>query len=387
MFGMRVDTHARIRRDRQRAAAFADSKTGVAVSHICLPLESRRSRYRGSGRELLPRDDTGQLQLPGNSLKRGRVSCADECRSRHSRAAPATVERVAAGDLGRTGGGTDSPRGARQLERLADSIRLPVSGRTAIPPAHSVCPSTAQPHRRTRSRLPIVGHTIRALESATNACGTSLPVSSSATSLVQPGAASITVVLLTSVTPAGASADVRTALPHGGYTLDFTAPAPGSLSVGWYFLPPGAHSRVSASRCWWPAEPPGSRPSGRAKSSLGRPGRAGSCSSVPDRSLRAKARFTPVGGRAVTVVKRFTLTRWPAVSGHRAWQLWAQQLPTDVDARHRRGRSLTHEVGHPNAVERAAARYGPRIVLLTLPEQASLGRHEPLSTGPTLRGT
>jgi hypothetical protein len=48
--------------------------------------------------------------------------------------------------------------------------------------------------------------------------------------------------LLSSVlAPHGKSATIGALLAHGGYTFTLSAPAPGTLTITWYYVPPGAH--------------------------------------------------------------------------------------------------------------------------------------------------
>jgi DNA-binding beta-propeller fold protein YncE len=154
-----------------------------------------------------------------------------------------------------------------------------------------------------------VGHTIRVLESATNAFGTTSPVASGATSLVQPDRATI-IALLLGVTPKRNAASIRAILANNGYTVKFATPVLGSLSVRWYFVAPGTRlSRVgkpvlvaSATARFKTAGKHNVvlRLTRHGKLLLRRSKRL---------KLKAKAQFTPSGGGAVRIVKAFTLMR------------------------------------------------------------------------------
>jgi DNA-binding beta-propeller fold protein YncE len=154
-----------------------------------------------------------------------------------------------------------------------------------------------------------VGHTIRVLESATNAFGAGSPAASSATSLVQLNRATITGLLL-GVTPKRNAASIRAILAHNGYTLKFAAPGPGSLSVRWYFVAPGAHLSRFGRPVLVARGSAGFKTAGKHKVVI-RLTRQGKMLLRRSKrlKLKAKAQFTPSGGRAVTIVKAFTLTR------------------------------------------------------------------------------
>jgi hypothetical protein len=56
-----------------------------------------------------------------------------------------------------------------------------------------------------------------------------------------PTGAQIAAVLSSVLAPHGKAAKIGALLAHGGYAFSVSAPAPGSLTITWYFVPPGAH--------------------------------------------------------------------------------------------------------------------------------------------------
>jgi hypothetical protein len=56
-----------------------------------------------------------------------------------------------------------------------------------------------------------------------------------------PTAAQIAALLSSALAPHGKSATIGALLAHGGYTFTLSAPAPGTLTITWYFVPQGAH--------------------------------------------------------------------------------------------------------------------------------------------------
>ena len=122
-----------------------------------------------------------------------------------------------------------------------------------------------------------------------------------------PSASQIVQALLASLGPSGKEARVAVLRKHGGYRFSFLAPSAGTLSIGWYEVPKGAHlskakpvllatgaaTAVKAGKLRITVK---LNPKGRALLKHG--GKV---------KLTAKGAFTPAGGAAVSATKTFTL--------------------------------------------------------------------------------
>ena len=122
-----------------------------------------------------------------------------------------------------------------------------------------------------------------------------------------PSASQIVQALLASLGPAGKEARVAALRKHGSYRFSFLAPSAGTLSIGWYEVPKGAHlskaKPVLLATGTATATKAGKliiivklNPKGRALLKHG--GKV---------KLTAKGTFTPAGGTAVSANKTFTL--------------------------------------------------------------------------------
>jgi len=122
-----------------------------------------------------------------------------------------------------------------------------------------------------------------------------------------PSGSQILGALASSLVPTGKEARIAALRKHGGYKLTFLAPSAGQLVIGWYQVPKGAH--ISRPK-------PLLLASGKANASksgrltivikLTAKGRA-LLKHGGKLKLTAKGTFTPVGGRAVSATRTFTL--------------------------------------------------------------------------------
>ncbi len=122
-----------------------------------------------------------------------------------------------------------------------------------------------------------------------------------------PSASEIIQALLASLGPAGKEARVAALRKHGGYKLSFLAPSAGTLSIGWYEVPKGAHlskakpvllavGTATTTKAGKLTIIVKLNPKGKAVLKHG---------GKP--KLTAKGTFTPAGGTAVSATKAFTL--------------------------------------------------------------------------------
>jgi hypothetical protein len=105
---------------------------------------------------------------------------------------------------------------------------------------------------------------------------------------IGPSVAQIKSLLLKLLAPHGSRAKIAALLSHGGYAASFTAPSAGRLSIGWYFVPKGAHLARAA------------KPTliGRASANLHHAGRR----------IKLKIKLTSKGAKALKGTKRLTVT-------------------------------------------------------------------------------
>jgi hypothetical protein len=103
--------------------------------------------------------------------------------------------------------------------------------------------ATGQTYKLTNANA---GHTVRVVETASNAGGAGSPASSAATGVIHaagggPSRAQISSALKKVLVPTGKLAKIAALVKHGGYTFSFAAPSAGRLVLDWYFVPAGAH--------------------------------------------------------------------------------------------------------------------------------------------------
>jgi hypothetical protein len=184
------------------------------------------------------------------------------------------------------------------------------------------------------------GETIRVIETASNAGGSSAPATSDATAVVPvpstppttpptttpappvakqrpPDAALVTAGLRKVLAPTGARASIKALLKAGGYTFVFDAPSAGRLALDWYQLPKGARlSKADAAR---------TKPKPvlvasvsvkihkagkiKVKIKLSRAGRTKLRLTGKRLKLTAQSSFTPSGAKQTTARRTFTVRR------------------------------------------------------------------------------
>jgi hypothetical protein len=186
-----------------------------------------------------------------------------------------------------------------------------------------------------------VGHTIRIVETASNAGGAGAPATSNPTGVVPaPSTTTPTTSSTTTTTPttppvskrrppaaevkaalaqvlAPSSARIKTLLRAGGYTFAFDAPSAGKLVLNWYLVPKRA--RLADARAAKPRPKPVLVASVSAKTTtarkikvkvkLSRTGRTRLRAAGTSLKLTGQASFTPSGAKQTTIRRTFTVRR------------------------------------------------------------------------------
>ena len=126
----------------------------------------------------------------------------------------------------------------------------------------------------------------------------------------QPSTGQILAALSAILAPRGRNASIGALLKQGGYTFSFNAPSAGTLVLGWFFVPKGAHFSRAAKPVKLASVTTGLSKSGGAKVKI-RLTAAGTRMLKHARTLKvmSKAIFTPSGGAGVSALKAFVLKR------------------------------------------------------------------------------
>jgi len=158
-----------------------------------------------------------------------------------------------------------------------------------------------------------LGHTIRVIVTATNGGGHGAAVSP-ATGVVTVPTGQVTSDLNHSLTPSGNSASINSILHNGGYTLTFSAPEGGTVTISWYEVPAGATLARAKTKHKPILVATGKRTfskagSGKVKIKLTKAGKK-LLKHSKKLKLTAKGTFTQKGSHhAITVKKKFTVKK------------------------------------------------------------------------------
>ncbi len=159
-----------------------------------------------------------------------------------------------------------------------------------------------------------IGHTIRVVETASNAGGAGIPASSGATAVIAaqsttaapptaapPNRADVNEALDRMLKPSGKAARIVAILRAGGYAYTFTAPSAGTLVVAWYATVKGKKILVALMKRV--IHLPGKA---REKLKLTSKGRR-LLKTVAKAKILGTAVFTPTSTTSTTASRRFTL--------------------------------------------------------------------------------
>lgn len=79
-----------------------------------------------------------------------------------------------------------------------------------------------------------------ATQTGTSTSSTKTSTTTTTTKTSSPTIGQILSALGKSLTPSGGSSSITAILHNGGYTVTFSAPGAGTITIMWYYLPPGA---------------------------------------------------------------------------------------------------------------------------------------------------